>query len=361
MSGPLAGITVLSLAEQYPGPYCTLLLADLGAEVILVERPGSGDPARAFPDFFAAISRNKRSVCLDLKDPQAREDLFALAASADVLLEGYRPGTMARLGLGYEAFAARNPRLIYASISGFGQDGPYRDRPAHDLSYQAVTGLLFRHSRAAAPVPDVAMGDLCGGMFATVAVLAALHGRATSGDGTYIDVSMTDGLVSWMTAMLAPVLNGGVQFDGLEEPAYGGFLSADGLGLSLSIAHEDHFWRALCGLIALDAADLKHDERVRRRVELRAEIQARLARRDLAHWAQTFDRAGIPWGPVHDLAGVTQDPHFRARNMFVAVPRPEGGVEHHVAQPLKFSAFETGISRHTPALGEHTGEVLRKL
>jgi crotonobetainyl-CoA:carnitine CoA-transferase CaiB-like acyl-CoA transferase len=358
MSGPLAGLTVLSLAEQYPGPYCTLLLADLGADVILVERPNGGDPARAFPDFFAAISRNKRSICLDLKNAADRAALLDLAASADVLLEGYRPGTMARLGLGFETFEARNPRLVYVSISGFGQDGPYRDRPAHDISYQAVTGCLFAQSTTPGAVPDVALGDLCGAMFATVGVLAALQGRSASGRGTYVDVSMTDGLVSWMSALLGPVLNGGARFDGTDEPAYGAFQTADGKVLTLSIAHEDHFWRALCALLGLDAAGIAHDERVRRRVGLRAEIQARLAREPLAHWAAHFDGAGIPWGPVHDLAAVTRDPHFVARRMFAAIARPDGGTEHHVVQPLKFSAYDATLTRPTPALGEHTGEVL---
>ena len=139
----LDGIRIVCLAEQYPGPYATLLLADLGADVILVERPGSGDPARQFPGFHAALSRNKRSVVIDLKAEDGRRQLRDLVASADVLMEGFRPGTMERLGFGYAAVELLNPKLVYVSISGFGQSGPYRDRPAHDLSYQAIAGFLF--------------------------------------------------------------------------------------------------------------------------------------------------------------------------------------------------------------------------
>jgi crotonobetainyl-CoA:carnitine CoA-transferase CaiB-like acyl-CoA transferase len=364
MSLPLAGIRVVSLAEQYPGPYATLLLGDLGAEVILVERPGVGDPARQFPAFHAALNRGKQSVALDLKSDEGKAHLRRLIASADVLMEGYRPGTMARLGFGYDALATVHPRLVYVSISGFGQDGPYRDRPAHDISYQALAGFLFRHAEQGS-VEDpgsIAVGDLSSGMFAAVGTLAALLEREHSGKGKYIDVSMTDGLVSWMSVMLGPVMNGAPLADIGAEPAYGIFKCGDGKLLTLSIAHEDWFWRPLCELLSLpDAAGFNRNERVARGDALQREVAAVLATRSRAEWAAKLDAAGIPWGPVNALDEVTADPHFRARGLFREVADSDGTHRRHVAQPLIFSGEHPGPRSGVPALGEHTEQVLRAL
>ncbi|MAA75483.1 MAG: CoA transferase [Salinisphaeraceae bacterium] len=356
MSKPLEGLRILSLAEQYPGPYATLLLADLGADVILVERPSGGDPARGFPEFFAALNRNKRSICLDLKSDAGRDSLCRLACDADVLLEGYRPGVMRRLGLDYESLAANNPRLVYVSITGFGQDGPYRDRPAHDLSYQAMAGLLFRQADSPGVVPDLTIGDLSSAMFATVAVLAALQQRQRTGRGTYVDVSMTDGLVSWMGTQLGAVLNDGPLFEPDREPAYGVYRCSDDRCLSLSIAHEDGFWTRLCEVLELpDIAALKHAERITRTAELREQLAACLARRPRAHWAKILDEQDIPWGAVNSLSEVTGDKHFRARGLFTEL---DG--RHFVNQPLKFAGMSASINRPSPGLGEHTAEVLGK-
>ena len=206
-----------------------MLLADLDADVILVERPGGGDPARAFPAVFQAMARNKRSICLDLKSDTGKRQFEVLAYTADVVLEDYRPGVMDRLGLGASALTALNPRLIYASISGFGQSGPYRDRTAHDLSCQGVAGHLSTDQVSAVPY-----GDLAGAMFAALAIAAALFARERTGEGTVIDVSMADCLASWMTPFLGPALNGFTQLDLRSEPAYGVFTCRDGRRLSLS-------------------------------------------------------------------------------------------------------------------------------
>ena len=261
----LDGFRIVCLAEQYPGPYATLLLADLGADVILVERPGSGDPARQFPGFHAALSRNKRSVVIDLKAEDGKRQLRDLIASADVLMEGFRPGTMERLGFGYAAVELLNPKLVYVSISGFGQSGPYRDRPAHDLSYQAIAGFLFRQAETGAldSHGEIAIGDLSSGMFAAIGTLAALLECTRTGRGKYIDVSMTDGLLSWMSVLVGPVLNGQAVADIGAEPAYGLFRCAGNKILSLSIAHEDWFWKPFCKLLVMDdVADLGRDQRV---------------------------------------------------------------------------------------------------
>lgn len=364
MSLPLAGVRIVSLAEQYPGPYATLLLADLGAEVILVERPAGGDPARQFPDFHAALNRNKMSVAIDLKSEAGHAALTDLVASADVLMEGFRPGTMARLGFSYEAMAALHPGLVYVSISGFGQTGPYRDRPAHDISYQAMAGFFFRQAEAGdtSSPGEIAVGDLSSGMFAALGTMAALFERTRTGRGKHVDVSMTDGLVSWMSVMVGPIMNGGAVADIGAEPAYGLFTCGDGAMLSLSIAHEDWFWKPLCTLLGMeDAAALNRAERVRREGELRSRIGAVLATADRADWAGKLDAAGLPWGAASTLAEVAADPHFTERGLFRTVSDGDGRERRHVAQPLVFSGEHPGPRTGTPALGEHTDEVLSSL
>jgi crotonobetainyl-CoA:carnitine CoA-transferase CaiB-like acyl-CoA transferase len=364
MASLLSDIRIVSLAEQYPGPYATMLLADLGADVILIERPGSGDPARQFPAFHAALNRNKRSVALDLKTEAGKADLRDLVASADVLMEGFRPGTAERLGFGPAAMAAFNPRLIYVSISGFGQTGPYRDRPAHDLSYQAIAGFLHQQAdtRATQIPSDIAIGDLSSGMFAALGTLASLHERSRTGKGKYIDVSMTDGLVSWMSVMLGPVMNGAPLADIGAEPAYGLFECGDGKMLTLSIAHEDWFWKPLCGLLNMeDAADFDRRQRTALETELTKRIAAAIAQRPRNAWAEHLDAARIPWGPVNSIQEVADDPHFKARGLFSDITFADGRKQFFVAQPLVFDGEHPRPTRGAPALGEHTDDVLSKL
>ncbi len=354
------GIRVLSLAEQYPGPYATLLLADLGADVVQIERPNGGDPARAYPAIYKALARNKRSACIDLKSEDGKAQLRALVRSADVLIEGYRPGTMDRLGVGYSALRQVNPRLIFASISGFGQTGPYRDRTAHDLSYQTVAGHMFDRIDEASPVlPQIAYGDLSSGLFAAFGIASALFARERTGVGTSIDVSMTDGLVSFMTAYLAPTMAGAPSdFVIFGEPAYGVFAVAGGRKLSLSIAHEDNFWRSLCGLLGMDdVSSLLQPARIAQADILRSRIADGLLPFSMEHWAPLLDANSIPWSPVSGLEHVVADPHFNARDLFVDVAG-RAGVERHVRQPVKFGAWASGIVRTAPDLGEHTDEVL---
>ena len=367
MTGPLEGIRIISMAEQYPGPYCTLLLADMGADVILVERPQGGDPARGpagISDFFAALARNKRSVTVDLKKEAGREVVRRLAADADAFVEGFRPGVARRLGVGYEDLRRVNPRLVYASISGFGQTGPYRDRPAHDLSYQAMAGLLYNLIPGGnfEGRPAVAIGDLSSGMFSALAIVAALTARQRTGQGQYIDVSMTDGLLSWMTTALASQLNRGGWGDPIGgEPAYGVFRCADGRFLTLSIAFEDHFWRNLCGALGRpDLAGLGGLERRRRRQELAGIIQDIIATRPRDEWVDLLVRADVACGPVSTLEEVAADPHFRERGMFLEW---EGPGEHRwlVNHPLKFSETPASVRRPAPRLGEHTEEVLTEI
>jgi crotonobetainyl-CoA:carnitine CoA-transferase CaiB-like acyl-CoA transferase len=363
-SPPLQGLRVVSLAEQYPGPYATLLLADLGADVVLVERPGAGDPARQFPAFFSALNRNKRGIALDLKTEAGRSALGALVRHSDVVLDGFRPGKLAALGVGYAQLSAQNRRLVYVSITGYGLTGPYRDRTGHDLSYQGLAGLLADQAVAGTPgpVPAIPLADVCAALFTTIAVLAALSGRQATGVGTHVDVSMSDALVSVMTIYLAPLMNGASIGELFQEPAYRTFACADGQLLTVSIAHEDWFWSPFCHALDLpDLARFTRPERIARSIELRRIVAERIAAQPRAHWAPIFEAKAIPWGPVNRHEEVVRDPHFQARQLFQAIQRPDGVTERHVVQPLKFLDFASRIARPAPTLDEHADEVLREI
>lgn len=365
----LDGIRVISLAQQYPGPYCTMLLGDLGADVILVEQPGRGDPARG-PDgmspFFSALNRNKRSICLDLKSDLGKTVLWRLLESADVLVEGFRPAVMARLGFGPESVRERVPHLVYASISGYGQDGPDSGLPGHDLSYQARAGLVASLVDAD-PVTyrsPLAIGDLSSAMFATVGILTAVVERQRSGSGSYVDISMLDGLVSWMGTSLEPALNQLPASAGasLGEPAYGVFRCGDGAHLTLSIAHEDHFWRPLCDVLDYpNLGDLRSPARRRRSAELRELIAERLLGRSADEWLDIFRAADVPCSPVPSLQDVVADGQLQARGMFVKGPSEAGGRRWFVSNPLKFDGRSRTIAKPAPGLGQHTHEILEEL
>lgn len=359
---PLTGVTILSMAEQYPGPYATLLLADLGADVILVERPRAGDPSRQFPAFHEALNRNKRSIALDLKAPEGREVFLRMASTADAILEGFRPGVVDRLGVGYDAVREHNPGIVYVSISGFGQDGPLRDRPAHDVSYQAMAGMLHeRLTGDPGPAPSVAVGDLSSGMFAAVATLTGLVSRGRTGEGCAVDVSMTDGLMSWMTTYLFATANGFAE-PGVppREPGYGLFRTSDDGVISLSVAHEDWFWRPLVATLGLDEfADVTAAGRRERYEELRRRIAEVVASRSRDTWEKLLDDAGVPFGPVLGLDEVIDQPHTRERGLLVEVPGGGGReTRTHIRQPLQFRGVPTQLDRHVPSLGQDTTEVL---
>jgi crotonobetainyl-CoA:carnitine CoA-transferase CaiB-like acyl-CoA transferase len=347
--GPLDGIRVVSVAEQYPGPFATLLLGDLGADVVQIERP-SGDPSRAFPGLYEALNRGKRSVVLDLKQSAGVKAFRAVVSQADVLLEGFRPGVMDRLGLGAQTLRAANPRLVYVSVSGFGQDGPYRDRPAHDLTFQAMTGVL-EDGRAA---PRLSLADLSAGVFAAIAALTGLAGRASSGMGGYYDVAMFDSLLSFLTAGLVPVANGRTPDTLGQDPGYALYATSDNRWVSMSIAFEDHFWRELCDHIDLpQLADVAGPERVTRRDEIAALLAQRIAERSAAEWDKLLTPAGVPFGIVRDLREVVDDPQVRARDLLQHVAGATA-----LRQPLVVDGVRLGPRVGTPQLGQHTREVL---
>ena len=360
-TAPLAGLKILSLAEQFPGPYATMLLSDMGAEVIMVERPGVGDPARQFPPLFRALNRGKRSVALDLKSGEGIARFREMAKVSDVIVEGFRPGKLAALGAGFEDMRKVNPRLVYVSISGYGQDGPYRDRPGHDLSYEGVGGLLADQAEAGqpGPVPTLPLADIGAALFAAIAILSAVVSSQRTGQGRYVDVAMSDAVVSMLTAFLVPAANGTPLGEFIAEPGYGVFTCQDGKLLTLSIAHEDWFWRPFCEVIGKpDLAGLTGRERVARKDALREAIAAVLVGKTRADWGGLFDKAGVPWGPVNSLAEALDDPHVRARRLLRTIAHGSAKPEIFLVQPLKFDGFETVISGPPPEIGADNASVL---
>ena len=359
MTTPLDGIRVLDLTRLLPGPFCTMLLADLGADVIKIEEPRGGDPARqSGSGLFAQVNRNKRSVTLDLKTAEAHDLLLRLIDGADVLVEGFRPGVMDRLGLGYASLAERNPRLVYASLSGFGQNGPYRDRPGHDLNYLALAGVVgYNIGRDGHPVPmAVQVADLGAGSLAALAILAAVVSRQQSGRGQAVDVSLFASAVAWLPALIAPL------FAGRDSPRPGEPVLAGGLPQYDVYATSDGRWVTLGALEPkflsnfLEAVGRKDLARVRDAHELRAELTTIFASRPLAAWVECLRDVDTCFAPVNTLEETLEDPHVRATGLFTSI-----GAGRQINPPFAFSETPASVRRPPPEVGEHTREVLGDL
>lgn len=366
----LDGIRVLELCQVMAGPFCGQVLADMGADVVKVEPPGVGDQTRRSmgEHAFRAVNRNKRSVTLDLKDPGDVAKLHALVETADVLMENYRPGVAGRLGADYETLRAINPRLIYASISGFGQTGPYAQRPGFDLIAQAASGVM---SVTGEPGGDpvkcgVPVSDLSAGLFCAVGILSALHARERTGEGQRIDTSLWEGALAlsiWETAELwatgkPPRPLGSAHR--LSAP-YQALRTAD--GHIVVGGNNQKLWERLCGVIGRE--DLPGDprfatnaDRMANRPALEAELERALAARGTHEWVDALLAAGVPAGPIHDYAEVVEDPHTKAREMVVELEHPEAGTVYGLGIPVKLSATPGSIRLPAPLLGEHNDEIL---
>jgi alpha-methylacyl-CoA racemase len=329
----LAGLRVLDLSIWRPGPYATSLLVALGADVLKVEPPG-GDPMRHYPGLFAAVNTGKRSVELDLKEEDGRTRALALAEQADALVEGFRPGVMARLGMDDGAVRVRNPGIIYCSISGYGQRGERADLPGHDVNYQAWGGALTPEG-GSATVPPLPMADLASGLTAAFGICAALVGRGVSGEGTYLDVSMTDVMATWTGPSGAGAPDAG-QRPSEPVPGYGLFATADGRQVSLGVVNEQHFWSALCRELGLDELKkLGFDERCGRGGELQRAVGDSIAIRDRDTLVTALIGAGVPVAPVLDRV-----------EMLASAPFPPF--------PVRLPLPDT--TREVPALDQHRGE-----
>ena len=374
-AGPLGGLRVLDLTRVLAGPYATQSLGDLGAEVLKIEPPG-GDDTRHFPPFvgseshyFLALNRNKKSVVIDLKQEEGRVLLLRLAEQSDVLVENYRPGVMDKLGLGWETVSAVNPRLIYCSISGFGQTGPLRDKPSFDIVTQALSGVLSVNGEAGRPPVKLGLpiGDMVGGIYGPISILSALYERAATGRGRQIDISLHDGLIGMLgyLAQLSFLTGEDPRPVGSMHPTivpYGSFPASDGQ-LIVAVLTEG-FWDKLCR--ALERPELAADPRfatlqARRdhRVELEALIADVMRTRTVAEWQRRLEAHDVPYAPILGVGSALSHPHAVAREMVVTAEHADVGEIRMTGRPVKFPGAPQEALAAPPALGQHTGAVLR--
>ncbi len=347
-NGLLDGLRVLDLSVWRPGPYATQLLAEVGADVLKVEPPG-GDPMRAYPELFQSLHANKRSLVLDLKDDGDRARALELACDADVVIEGFRPGVVARLGMAYEVVRERNPSVVYCSLSGMGQIGPLALAPAHDLNYQAWAGAL-RPDGGDPEAGRLPIADLSGGVFAAFAVCAAALRRARTGEGEYVDLSIADVLATW-TGAVAPRAEG-VDPAVRGVPGYGIFEAANGEPLALSIITEDHFWSGLCEVLDLgEAGALAFAERMARLDELQGRIADAIRDRERDALVAALLAADVPAAPVLDRGGMLQLHHFRARGVSTSDPWSDVAVGF----PVRFLQHPARRVSAPPTLDQHRG------
>jgi crotonobetainyl-CoA:carnitine CoA-transferase CaiB-like acyl-CoA transferase len=318
----LGGLRVLDLSIWRPGPYATSLLVPLGADVLKVEPPG-GDPMRFYPGLFAAVNEGKRSLELDLKNPDGRARVLELATQADVLVEGFRPGVLARLGLGEAAVRALNPRIVYCSISGYGQQDPRALLPGHDVNYQAWSGALTPEGGTATKVPPLPTADLASGLTAAFGICAAVLGRATSGEGAYLDIAMTDVLSTWTgPAGAGPTEGPPPEPESAPMPGYGLFATADGGQVALGVVNEQHFWTRLCQELALDSlADLAFDDRRQRGAEVQEAVADAVAKQPRDALVARLVAAGVPVAPVLDRAAMLATTAFPSFPIRLPLPR----------------------------------------
>lgn len=379
MSQPLEGIRVLDLTHVMAGPFCTQVLGDLGAEVIKIERPGEGDPTRWMPPhtikdqslYFMALNRNKKSLTLNLKAPEGKEIFYELTRKADVVMNNFTPGTMEKLGLGYEELKKINPRIVWASVTGYGQTGPYRERPSYDIIVQAMGGAMSYTGEPGRPPVrcGIPIGDLGGAAFAVIGILAALVSRSVTGEGRMVDISMLDVQIALHTyrakyyfvtgEVPQPVGTGHVNNVPLRA-----YKTKD--SVLVIEAYIDHFFRNLCK--NMDMEHLADDPRFKTRAtrlenreELDRILEENFLKKTTDEWLDLFVKCEVPGGPINTLDKAMTDPQVLSRNMVVDIDSPHSGRTKDVGSPIKISGAEQTRYVYPPALGEHTEEVLRGL
>jgi crotonobetainyl-CoA:carnitine CoA-transferase CaiB-like acyl-CoA transferase len=386
MAGPLQDIRVLDLSRVLAGPWAGQNLADLGAEVIKVERPGSGDDSRSFGPpwikdrggretrdsaYFTSANRGKKSVTANLASPGGRALVRELARVSDVLIENYKFGDLARYGLAYDDLRPLNPRLIYCSVTGFGQTGPYRERPGYDFMIQGMGGMMSvtgepdgEPQRAGVPVADIITG-----MYASIAICAALAHRAASGAGQHLDLALLDSQIAMLAYQNANYFATGTppRRIGNLHPSivpYQPFRTRDG-EVILACGNDNLYRRfceaAGCAALADDARFASNGKRVENRVELTRLLEEIFARRSTREWLALLEAAGVPNGPINDIAQVFEEPQVRARGIRIEADHPAAGRLPMVASPMRFSATPLEHKVAPPLLGQHTDEILRRL
>jgi len=378
MARALDGIKIIDFSKALAGPYCTMLLADMGAEVIKVEMPGSGDDSRGWgPPFiegeaayFLSVNRNKKSITLNLKDDKAKEIALKIIAKADIVLESNRPGVMTKLGLDYETVKKINPGIIYCSISGFGQTGPYSKRPGFDQVIQGYGGIMgLTGEKGGGPLKvGIAVTDIATGMFAATGILTALFHRERTGQGQHVDASMLDGQVSWLTYQAGRYLASGdvPQRIGSAHPLivpYQDFEAIDGF-INIA-AGNDNLWKKFCK--ATDLAQIADDpkfatnpKRVENRDEVVAIVSKKIKTKTMQEWLDILNEAGVPCGPIYTVDQIFKDPQVLAREMLVEIDHPKCGKIQVTGSPIKLSETPAEIKTHPPMLGEHNSSILQE-
>jgi len=381
MPRPLEDIRILDLTWVLSGPYASMVLCDLGADVIKVERAPFGDVARAtgpylngWSAYFFSVNRGKRSMSIDLRKPEGRDLFLDLVEHADVVMENFTPGTMERFGLGYEQLSARNARIILARTSGFGQTGPYSDRPALDIIVQGMGGVMsITGEQGGGPVrPGVSYGDITAGLYTAIGILAAIHERSNSGEGQEIDISMMDCQVSVLENAIARYFVTGKAPEpiGTRHPSatpFQAFPTADGhLVIALAFGTGGNQWALLCGLLGLPELieDPRFDtgpRRTKNHAELEPLLIAAFKQRTTAEWLDELLAVDIPCGPVNTVAEVVADPQIAARGMIAEVTHATAGTLPIANSPVRLSRSESGIKGPPPDMGANTVEVLGEL
>ncbi|MBN9492033.1 CoA transferase [bacterium] len=380
MARPLEDVTILDLTWVLAGPYASMVLCDLGADVIKVERPPWGDISRTsgpyqngWSGYFFSVNRGKRSAVIDLSKDEGRELFMQMAEKVDVVMENFRPGTMEKLRLDYRALSERNPRLIMASTSGFGQTGPYKNRPALDIVVQGMGGVMsITGEPGRGPIrPGVSYGDVTAGLYTAIGILAALHERQRSGKGQHIDISMLDCQVSVLenAIMRYGVTGKAPEPIGTRHPTatpFQAFPTADGyIVVALGFGSENP-WNIFCGLLGVPELmdDPRFDtgpKRTQHHAELEPLLSAALRKQPSAHWLAEFEAVGIPSGPVNTIPQMLADPQVQYREMVREVTHPTAGTLRIANTPLRMSRSESGIKGPPPDFGGDTAAVLHQL
>ena len=376
MSGPLENITILDLTRLLPGPMCTLHLADLGADVIKIEEPGTGDYARAVPPlqktiskFFLTINRNKRSITLDLRKEKGKELFMKLAEKADVIVESFRPGVVEKLGVGYEAVKAINPSIVYCSITGYGQTGPFSGLAGHDLNFLAYSGIIkpAPKSSGTPAIPNFQIGDLIGGTAcAAMSIMASILQQKLQGVGQYLDVSIMDGLIAHSVVGLSNI-NSEAEFgidlsdmlNGLLN-CYNLYRTKDNRYMALA-ALEFKFWDRFCTAIERDDLKSRHMDQGENAAEVFSILTNIFSSRTQQEWVDHFENVDCCISPVLTIQEAIDNTHTQNRGVVHEAIHPTEGPLRYLGFPVKFKESPLGSSTHAPALGEHTAEVFQAL
>jgi len=375
MTKPLEGLFVLDLTQLLPGALCTQMLGDLGARVVKVETPGSGDGFRTVPplvhgmgSYFAILNGNKKGMTLNLKDPRGREVLMKLAEKADVFIESANPGMMESLGLDYKEVKKINERIVYCSLTGFGQEGPYRKRPAHDLDFLALSGVLDLIGTEGGPpaMPAVQVAGTGAGLMAALGILAALMGREKTGRGQYLDIAVLDSLTPFLGLVMSQFMTGlpgierGRTLVGGGYAFYNIYETKDGKHIALGCL-EEKFWQEFCRAAGREDLARKHIVPSPGREEIIEEVRRLMKERTREEWIDLLGNHRICCSPVNSLGEALADPQIRFRGLWYELENPGGSKFPQQAFPVRFAGDENTIRSAPPRLGEHTAEILAEM